>query len=94
MFEPGARVVCINDTFPAGTFDYYNALPRKGKGYTVRDIMPGVGLDGRETTAVFLVECVNRPNRHGIEPGFAPWRFREVEMIEDEYEELRHEQRR
>jgi hypothetical protein len=82
MFDPNTRVVCVDDTFPPGIRDIFNALPSKGVAYTVRDIAPGIQFDLKQTCAVFLVELVNRPNKHGIEPGFAPYRFRELEQHE------------
>jgi hypothetical protein len=82
VFDPNTRVVCVDDTFPAGINDIFNALPSKGVAYTVRDIAPGVQFDLKQTCAVYLVELVNRPNQHSIEPGFAPHRFRELEQHE------------
>ncbi len=76
MFDIGTKVICVNDAFPAGINDIFNAVPSKGRIYTVRDIVPGQDWRLRETCAVLLRELVNRPNQHGIEPGFAPYRFR------------------
>ena len=86
MFEPGQKVICIDDQFPNGILDIFNALPVKGTIYTVRDIVPGSGFGGRDKDqqpAVYLEELVNLPNRHGIEPGFACRRFAEPEEITD-----------
>lgn len=77
MFDIGTKVVCADDSFPAGILDIFNALPRKGSVYTVRDIVPAQDFQLRGTCAVLLHELVNRPNRHGIEPGFQCHRFRE-----------------
>ena len=41
MFEPGARVVCVDDRFPPGIRDIFNALPVKGREYVVRDLVRG-----------------------------------------------------
>lgn len=82
MWEPGQKVVCIDDSFPMGIFDIYNALPSKGKMYTVRDIVPGQDFQLQGQPAIYLEELVNRPNKHGIEPGFACRRFREPEQEE------------
>ena len=93
MFEPGQKVVCVDDTFPPGIRDILNALPQKGSTYTVRDIVPGSGWGGRDTDqqpAVYLEELVNLPNQHGIEPGFATRRFAELEEVA-EYEEAYEE---
>ena len=77
MFDLGTKVICVDDRFPAGVHDIFNALPRKGSIYTVRDIVPAQDWKLRATCAVLLDELVNRPNQHGIEPGFQPGRFRE-----------------
>jgi hypothetical protein len=77
MFEINAKVLCIDDRFPVGINDIFNALPRKGSIYTVRDIVPAQDWKMRGTCAVLLRELENRPNRHGIEPGFQCGRFRE-----------------
>lgn len=94
MFEPGQKVVCIDDRFPDGIRDIFNALPVKGRQYTVRDLVPGINWQLGEEPAVYLRELVNLPNSHGTEPGFACWRFRELEEIEAEQlaeaEELTH----
>ena len=76
MFDIKSKIVCVNDVFQAGINDYYNALPQKGKIYTVRDIVPAHDFKCRETCAVLLEELVNKPNRHGIEPAFQTGRFR------------------
>jgi len=83
MFEPGQRVVCIDDKFFDGIRDFFNALPIKGRFYVVRDIVPGIGLNLMEEPSVYLVELVNLPNRHSVEPGFACRRFADVEEVEE-----------
>lgn len=87
MFEIGQKVMCVDDVFPPGIRDIYNALPKLGVTYTVRDLVPGVGMSGNrendQQPAVYLAEIVNLPNRHGIEPGFACRRFAELEEAEE-----------
>jgi hypothetical protein len=39
--QTGQQVVCINDAWEPWVFDFYKALPVKGKVYTLRDISPG-----------------------------------------------------
>lgn len=93
MFEPGQKVICVDDRFPPGILDIFNALPVKGSLYTVRDIVPGAGFGGRDKDqqpAVYLVELVNLPNRHGIEPGFACRRFAEPEEVSEHETEYHH----
>lgn len=83
MFEPNTKVVCVDDSFPDGVRDIFNDLPRKGTLYTVRDIVPGQDWGCQGTVAIYLVELVNLPNMHGIEPGFACHRFVEPEFLTD-----------
>lgn len=78
MFDIGQKMACVDDRFPAGINDIYNALPKKDSIYTVRDIVPAQDFQLRETCAVLIKELVNLPNRHGIEPGFQCYRFREL----------------
>lgn len=84
MFEPGEKVVCVNDSFQRDIRDYYNALPVKGKTYTVRDIVPALQFSMKETAGVLLEELVNLPNEHGLEPTFLCFRFVSMETIDDE----------
>ena len=77
MFDLNSKVICVDDRFPDGINDIFNALPCKGTIYTVRDIVPAQDWKLRGTCAVLIVELVNRPNIHGIEPGFQCHRFRE-----------------
>ena len=90
MFDIKSKVVCVNDSFNAGINDYFNALPEKGKLYTVRDIVPAQNWKLVETCAVLLEERVNKPNKYGIEPGFQCSRFREP--TQDEITESKEEQ--
>ena len=78
MFDINEKVICVDDKFKEGILDYYNALPVKGKIYTVRDILPGLKFNMKESVAIVLQELQNRPNRHGIEPAFMLERFREL----------------
>ena len=81
MFEPGQKVVCINDRgFPTDLLGtYYTAFPKKGNVYTVRDIVPGhTGQHVENTCTVLLVEIVNYLNPV-LENGYNPTRFVPVE---------------
>lgn len=90
MFEPGQKVICVNDTFPEGIFRFYTSLPNKGDTYTVRDIVPGQDWQQKETVTVYLVELVNPigeesiPGAGGLERGFACWRFAEAEEVTEQ----------
>ena len=84
MFEPGQKVVCVDDIFPRAVLNYMRSLPEKGKTYTVRDIIPAQDWDGRDTCAVLLAEVRNPPAPHRKqwgECGFSPERFRAVEDL-------------
>jgi hypothetical protein len=81
MFEPGQKVICVDDRFPPGIHDFFSALPVKGREYTVRDLVPGQDWALNGQPAVYLVELRNLPNQHGIEPGFACRRFTEATEI-------------
>jgi len=85
MFEPGQKVVCIDDAFSASVLQYYTKLPVAGVTYTVRDIVPGAEIAGGETAAVYLVEIEGTINPHGIERGFHCRRFRELDELTDEH---------
>jgi hypothetical protein len=85
MFIPNQKVVCVDDKFPLGIEKLYNQLPVKDQIYVIRDIVPGVSLQGSEgEVAVYLIGLVNPTNKLGIERGFnaerfAPLSFKEVE---------------
>lgn len=83
MFDIGQRVVCVDDKFPIGIHDIYNALPKAGRVYRVRDIVPAQDFKLQGTCAVLIEELINKPNRHGIEPGFQTYRFREMTPLEE-----------
>jgi hypothetical protein len=71
MFLPNQKVVCVDGKFPLGIEKLYAELPKEAATYTIRDIVPGVGLTGEEgETAVYLCEITGPLNAHGIERGF------------------------
>ena len=89
MFLPNQKVVCVNGHFPLGIEQLYNELPKEGSTYTIRDIVPGIGLTGDEgEIAVYLREIKGSLNDHGIERGFRADRFAPLRMIEEEAEEV------
>lgn len=87
MFDIGQRVICVDDSgFPMhllGTF--YEAFPRKGSAYVVRDIVPAAdnGKDHKalnaNTCAVLLQGIRNKPSQHGVECGYRHSRFVPIE---------------
>ncbi len=88
MFLPNQKVVCVDGRFPLGIEQLYAELPKEGSTYTIRDIVPGVGLTGEEgEIAVYLCEITGPTNAHGIERGFRAERFAPLQKIEDEVEE-------
>jgi hypothetical protein len=87
MFLPNQKVVCVDGKFPLGIEQLYHELPIEGDTYTIRDIVPGVGLTGDEgEVAVYLIEIRGPLNAHGIERGFNAERFAPLSTIEDEAE--------
>jgi hypothetical protein len=88
MFLPNQKVVCIDGKFPLGIERLYAELPKEGSTYTIRDIVPGVGLTGEEgEVAVYLIEIKGPLNAHDIERGFRAERFAPLETIEETAEE-------
>ena len=88
MFAKDQRVVCVNDKIPPEAWEYVKPL-RKGGIYTIRDILPGIALNGGEgEVAVYLHEIHNSINPHGIERGYNAERFAPLahERVEDESE--------
>ena len=88
MFLPNQKVVCVDGKFPVGIEKFYDELPREGVTYTIRDIVPGVGLTGDEgEIAVYLCEITGPLNAHGIERGFRADRFAPLQTSEDAIDE-------
>ncbi len=88
MFLPNQKVVCVDGRFPLGIEKLYGELPKEGSTYTIRDIVPGVGLTGEEgEVAGYLIEIKGPLNAHGIERGFRAERFAPLETIDEEAEE-------
>lgn len=62
MFIPNQRVMCVDDSFSASLFGLYKDFPKKGRAYTVRDVVPGIAPNGgKGECAVYLKEIVNPP---------------------------------
>ena len=61
MWEKGQKVVCVNDQFHGGVWDWGDQLPRCGQTYTIR----AVGLIKDNATRIpgvaFLLEGLNNP---------------------------------
>lgn len=74
IFQPGQKVVCINDTFPLWARQMYAALPVKGKTYTIRGIAPGIDPASRQDEiSVYLRELVNPKS---TKDPFREWGFK------------------
>ena len=85
MFLPNQKVVCVDGQFPLGIEKFYGELPKEGATYTIRDIVPGVGLTGEEgEVALYLCEIKSPLNQHGIERGFRAERFAPLQTDEEE----------
>jgi hypothetical protein len=86
----GTLVECIDDKFNAEQLEKIPSLPRKGNHYMIREIIKFRHLVG------ILLEEVRNPrsaqlNGQPIEPNFNIERFREIEGLDDLYEELLEE---
>ena len=83
IFQPGQKVVCIDDVFPPSVAEFYSAFPVKGTTYTIRGIAPAMNLSREEDIAVYLVEifnpCSNKPPNR--ERGFIPERFAPLQEL-------------
>ena len=101
MFEPGEKVVCVDDRFHPEIAFLYTALPEKGRVYTVRECEPGrakwmsaqKGWDSVDMK-VLLVELLNPVDPSTTkgcpsELGFAARRFAPLDSLTtyDEEEE-------
>jgi hypothetical protein len=98
MFDIGQKIVCINDTFEATIRRIYQALPQKGKTYTVRECdigrrqvtSPGEGANKNVqlTYLVRLYELRNPADPYmgdlGDELGFDASRFVPLEELTEE----------
>ncbi len=88
MFLQNQKVVCVDGNFPLGIEKLYLELPKEGLTYTIRDIVPGVGLTGEEgEVAVYLYEIKGPLNAHDIERGFRAERFAPLQTAEATAEE-------
>jgi hypothetical protein len=88
MFLPNQKVVCVDGHFTLGIEKLYHELPKEGSTYTIRDIVPGIGLTGDEgEVAVYLCEIKGPLNAHGIERGFRADRFAPLQTTEERVEE-------
>ena len=83
IFQPGQKVVCVDDVFPPECAQFYISFPSKGKTYTVRGIAPAIGLMREPEIAVYLEEirnpCSSKPPHR--ERGFKPERFAPLDEL-------------
>ena len=94
MFQPGQKVVCVDDYFHPYIRAVLTALPVKDTVYVVRGIAPGINPATREDDiAVYLVglqnPCSSKPPHR--ERGFKPERFvplDELPALKDSKENL------
>ncbi len=57
MFLPNQKIACVGGSHLRRIDKLYTELPKEGSTYTIRDIVPGVGLTGDEgEVAVYLCE--------------------------------------
>jgi hypothetical protein len=83
--QVGQKVVCINDQFDAGIFQFYTALPKKDVVYVIREVKVGVNLKGEMgEICVYLIGLVNPKSTQPPFPerGFNAERFRPLEELQ------------
>lgn len=85
IFQPGQKVVCVDDTFDPAFAQFYVTFPVKGQTYTIRGIAPAINLQRQDEIAVYLTEIYNpcsskAPHR---ERGFVPERFVPLDELPD-----------
>ena len=88
--QVGSRVVCVDDRFPPEIFQYYDYLPIKGSEYVVRGMGVGISVNGDAGEVVVYLDGMTNPKSEKPphpERGFAQFRFREIEQVE-QLEEL------
>lgn len=91
----GEKVVCINDRFPVGIERFYDALPKAGVIYIVREVKIGVNWTGEAgEVCVYLVGLKNPKSSKPPFPerGFNSERFRTLEEMQEENKRLHPEQ--
>ena len=81
MFNPGEKVVCVDDKFPEWVQKLYTDLPKENQVYVVRDIVPGQQADKSTSAAVLLIGMTGNINQHGIVNGYSCHRFRRLDEI-------------
>lgn len=91
--KSGDTVLCVNDTKSPKLKEWMDECNfpiiwvKEGKKYTIREILENNGI----ATGVLLEEIVNFPFyipllQKNQELGFAVWRFRKVQEVEDKVE--------
>lgn len=80
----GQKVVCVDDSFPAGIEKFYVALPKKGVTYVIRGVELGVGFDLNEGEICVTLVGLHNP-KSNVPPfperGFKAERFRPLDEI-------------
>lgn len=87
MFEPGQKVVCVDDKFEPAALRWLKQTPIKDKVYVVRDVKIGFLLIKRGQreggVRVLLIGLNNSNAKDGQEHGFNSDRFRPLEEMKD-----------
>src|SRR5689334_9092034 len=72
----GQKVICVDDLFPLGVWEYCDSVPVAGHVYIIRDIQAGPRFTtGIRGVCFLLVEIRNPQNGLGFEPYFSHTRF-------------------
>ncbi len=87
MYSIGQKVVCIAADFPEPVRKFYTALPVENAVYTVRDVLPGINLDGKTHEVAILLEELVNPVLTKHEAAFNVERFAPLDPTSETDEE-------
>lgn len=86
MYLPNQEVVCIDDNFSPYILERYTALPVKDRTYTVRDVIPGIGLDNKTHQVAVLLEELTNPLNNSKTPQEYAFNIERFAPLDPNYE--------
>lgn len=82
----GQKVVCVDDKFPLGIEELYEALPKAGVVYVIRQVSIGVNFKCEPGEVCLLLVGLHNP-RSSVHPfperGFNSERFRPLDEVQN-----------
>jgi hypothetical protein len=89
----GQKVICIDDRFHKGTWEWCYSVPVAGNVYTIRRIQFGADTYRRDGgLGLLLEEIINPKTANGGEAGFFTCRFRPLTFSEHRAVSAEHEE--